>query len=1006
MPLTSPQARAGRDRLALALALSLVATLGTATVQGQGPSARSADSSEPRQVPDALNFANGLFRDRRYELAAQEYERFLKEAKSGPDIADAWFGLANARLFQGQYDPARKAFDAFLKTAPNHPNAFTALYRVGETSYMLGDLPNARQAFEEFVAKAKNHKNLETAWPYLGEVCLRMRDLPRAREAYEQSLERNPDGRLADRARFGLGKTLTALNEPDEARKVLSNLAKRGGEWAERAWLQLGQVEANTGHYAEAVTALETLEHAAPKSPLLSEARLNRADALIRLDRRDDAETLLRTLAAEAPRNVAAQAAFALGSSLLERGQATEALATLDEARTRFAKTTMSTALAFRAAEAALKLKQNDNARVRFLQIVKGDPKDPLADDALIRAARITLDARDHATAKSLIESFSTRFPDSPLRSDAHLIEARVAMAEERYKDAIAILDASLTQDKPVAETAQAERYYLGLAYRADGQSTKAEELLASLAKTPTAPAASNAQFLVGQGHFDAKRYAEAIPPLEAYLASRPDGEVAADALTRITWARLELGQIEEAQKALEQLATRFPKSKAVLPTRLRLAWVLLDKEKPAEAAAAFAAVLAAAPDDRLAPEAALGQGRALDAAKQTDEALKAYALVVEKYPQSEQAPLATLAWARMLVEAKRPADGAGIYERFFQDHPDPKTAPKGIDVDEVLSEWGWALVDAGKTTEADRIFARLLQEYPTSAYTADARVNLADTAYREKKFDEVVTLLTPLTAEGVTIPERVAPSALLLLAQAQDKRKDWPAAAKTLDRLNTEHPKNPYNREARFLRADVALKSGDAETAEAGFGALAAEPAAESDPERFGAAVRRARIQCLLTLKRWNDLLTAADEFKTQVPKDPLMAEVDYARGRALQSLGQLDDARVAYQGVIEARKGGELAARAQFMRGETYFHQKNYEEARREFFMVDTLYDAPALQAAALLEAGKVYERLDRWDLAAETYEGLRSKFPEDPSATEAKARLEAARQHAKASSGTETR
>ena len=47
-----------------------------------------------------------------------------------------------------------------------------------------------------------------------------------------------------------------------------------------------------------------------------------------------------------------------------------------------------------------------------------------------------------------------------------------------------------------------------------------------------------------------------------------------------------------------------------------------------------------------------------------------------------------------------------------------------------------------------------------------------------------------------------------------------------------------------------------------------------------------------------------------------------------------------------------GDLAARAQLMRGETYFHQKNYPEAKREFLKVHVLYQAPVWQAAALLE------------------------------------------------------
>jgi TolA-binding protein len=112
------------------------------------------------------------------------------------------------------------------------------------------------------------------------------------------------------------------------------------------------------------------------------------------------------------------------------------------------------------------------------------------------------------------------------------------------------------------------------------------------------------------------------------------------------------------------------------------------------------------------------------------------------------------------------------------------------------------------------------------------------------------------------------------------------------------------------------------------------------------------------------------------------------------LQGLARFDDARAAYQAVIDARKGGELAARAQLMRGETYFHEKNYREAIREFLKVDILYDAPTWQAAALLEAGKVYERLAQWADAAETYDRLRSRFPNDPNVAEAKTRQDAAR------------
>lgn len=1013
MPLTSLPARAERDRPALfwllALGLSAPLWIREAPAQQSGASEPARAEAGGRAVPEALNYANGLFRDRRYGLAADEYERFLKDARPGPDADDARFGLANARLFEGQYAKARTQFEAFLKAAPNHANAPTAMYRVGETSYMIGDLPAARRALETFTAKVRKHRYLETAWPYLGEVCLRMHDLPRARQAYERALELYPKGRLADRARFGLGKSLAAQGETDEAVKILTALAEQpGAEWSDRAWLQIGQAQAAANRFAPAAEAFATLEKVAPRSALVGEARLGRASALIRLDRREEAETILRGLIDDAPQNLAAQAAFALGTSELEGGRPADALKLLDDAARKFSATAMAPALVFRSAEAALKLGKTDDARARFLRAAEADPKHECADDAVIRAARLALEAGDRAGATALASSFATRFPDSPLRADARLVEGQIAYDQNHAKDAITILSGLLAQDHPAPETAHYALYYLGLAYRADGQKARSDEILESLSKTSAAPAAANAQYLVGQGHFEAKRYAEAVPALEKYLEGQPQGKVAPNALAYIIWSHLELGQIDEASKAMDRLARAFPKSETVAPSRLRLGWALLEKDQPAAAAAAFAALLEAAPDDKLAAEAALGRGQALAAAKQPDEALAVYASAAEKYAGTEPAAQAELARARLLVEQQHAAEAADVYGRWAAQYLDTGKAPKGIAADALLAEWGWALIDAGKTAEADRVFGRLLQEHPTSDHAADARLILAQSAYDAKNYEQADDLLAPLVADDAKTPARLLAPALFLAGRARDKRDDLKGAAVVLDRLIAADPDGKYRREARFLRASVALKSGDADAALPQFTALAAEPPAESDPERFGVAVRRGKIQCLVALKRWDDVLKAADEFTAFAPRDPLLAEVAYDRGRALQQLRRFDDARTAYQVVIDARKGGELAARAQLMRGETYFWQKNYKEALREYFRVRTMYEIPLWQAAALLEAGKVYERQEQWAVAAETYEEIcaNAQFAKQPSADEARTRLEAARRHAQAPSDRETR
>ncbi len=276
-------------RLVLAAAL---AAMSLPAAAGQQPGGRGGDAAgqAPRRVPDSLRFAHGLLRQGKFDLAAEEYERFLAARTSGADRLDALFGLANARLDQGRYADSLRAFSDFLESAAGDPRSRTARYRVGELSYLTGDLPAARRALEAFTGGRSDHPALETAWTYLGDVRFALNDWPAARAAYERSLADHPQGRLADRARYGLARTLAAAGDRDRAVRLFRDLAQKGGpEWVDRAWLQIGTIELVAGRPGDAVEALTALERAVPGSALKGEARLRRARALERLGRSDEA---------------------------------------------------------------------------------------------------------------------------------------------------------------------------------------------------------------------------------------------------------------------------------------------------------------------------------------------------------------------------------------------------------------------------------------------------------------------------------------------------------------------------------------------------------------------------------------------------------------------------------------------------------------------------------------------------------------------------------------------
>ncbi|OJW15665.1 MAG: hypothetical protein BGO49_15590 [Planctomycetales bacterium 71-10] len=1016
--------RSGLATVALVLALAA-----TGIAMGQ-------EGAEPPRMPDALRFAHGLFRQRKYDLAADEYARFLETDPRPPHGDDARFGLASARLLQGLYKESREAFRDFLAKAPDHPRSRTAWYRLGELSYMLGDLPAAREALERFTSGPADHANLETAWTYLGDVRLALDDPAGARTAYEESLGRFPDARLADRARYGLARSLAATGDGPKALEVLDELIRRGPpEWLDKARLQVGKIELAAGRFEAAEQALGKVG----PGPIQAEARLRRGQALMRLDRLDEAAEALAPLAADPAEPASVEASLDAASVDLRRKRPEDALRTLDAALARAGKSPLAPALAYRSAEALRILGRDADARARFLKVAADFPSDPWADDALLEAARIAQKLGDHDAASGAARKLVELHPGSKLTLVARLVWGKSEAAAGRHDAAIAALEPLLGDgSKPpdaAPEVVEAARYELADAYRAAGKPERADSMLASLAGSANGKTAADAAFMLGRSHLDAGRFAEAAAEFDRSLRAAPDGPLADHALANLAAAKVALNEPDEAAEAVGRLETRSPDSPALPPVRLRLAeafaeagdWskaveqfrplaestapqVPADLKERAElglaralakrgdaagASKAFDALLARATDESKAAALAYERARVVEAAGDVAAALAAYEQVETRAPKQDAAVFAALARARLLAK-DRPKEAADVLGRLL-DGDEARARLKAIDqpVDALLADRGWDLIDAGEVAEADKVFAQLLDEIPTSPHAADARFNLAESANERKDFAEVVRLLAPMVDGGPDapkLPERLAPDVLYRLGRTRVELGDWPAAATTLDRLIAEAPASPRIREARFLRAEAALRQDQFEPAETMLAELIAAPASPDDPPDLIRLAKERRLQCLLGLRRWQAALDEADALKPTIADPPARDPVEFARGRALLGLGRPEEARAAFQAVIDSRKTGDLAAQAQLMRGEAYFHEEQFLQALREFLQVDVLYpEAPRRRAAALLEAGKVYERLGRRAEAAETYQNILANFADDPHAAEARERRE---------------
>ena len=268
-----------------------------------------------------------------------------------------------------------------------------------------------------------------------------------------------------------------------------------------------------------------------------------------------------------------------------------------------------------------------------------------------------------------------------------------------------------------------------------------------------------------------------------------------------------------------------------------------------------------------------------------------------------------------------------------------------GEKLDSLLAERGWALVDARKTAEADAVFAELLKTYPQSPRAVDARFNLAESASEARNHAEVIRLLAPITVApapghaAASSADRLLPLILYRLGQSNRDRR---VGGRRGNAGPVDQGPSHQLAESRstFPPREAALRLDRPAEAEPIFAALAAEPPNRSDPAGFLRLVRGRHVQSLVGMKCWRDALSQAEALKTELPAgDSTIADLDFARGRALLGLGRPEDARKAFQAVIDARHGGDLAAQAHLLRGETYFHEDRFREALTEFLKVDLL-------------------------------------------------------------------
>jgi len=975
------------------------------------------------EADDQYAVAAGHYAHKRWQFAAEEFQAFVQKHPGHPNVTQAVFFLAEALTQRGKLDEAATHFRDYLTREPSGQFAAPALFRAGELAYLSGKLDSAKVELERFLGAHSDHKLNGYVLPYLGDVALTQKDAAAAEDYFRRGLGAFPQGPMQDECRFGLAQALEEQGKSEEAERFyLALAAKTGSPLADDAQFHLGALQYAAGKLEDTVEAFEAFEATLAESPWQSTARLGRGWALFKLDRLAEAKSVFESIASDAKLGV--EARYWLG--LTEKAQKNwqSAAQTLLEAAADNPDHKLAPALRFHAGDCLSCAGQHAAADEQFrLVIASAPPDNPWIDDAMRGSMQVALQTGDHPTLDRQAAEFAARFPQSPLKTQVQRMLARSLLERKEHERAVKVLEPLLAAAQE-GEHGLEDRYLLSRAYEGLQRYQDASDVLVPVVDSATGDLQADAQLAQASLLMKLQRFDQATVRLEAVLGKQPTGDEAVTCLGNLAICYAETDRLDEAKKRYAELVEKHPDHELIATTTEQLAeaaydagdvawsnqlfnrladdrgsaehrakgllglgWTQYKAGQLEEAAQTLDRLLSEAPDPPTTAEAAFLRGQILQQLGEPDPALAMYDLVIEGHHEADEFPKALWAAALLRDSLEQDQEAVALYEQLATAYPEFP------EIDAVLYNWAWALDDLGRQEESSKLFDRLRTQHRKSAYWADAAIRLAQRAFQAKDYERSRQLVAEVLA-GDPIAQ-VGENARYLEGQIAAADGRWDDARGAFETLVRDYPESSLRRKAEYGIAEATFRRNDHQAAGELLERLARETQGSGEPWLAAVHLRRAQVLC--HQKKWDEAYEIASQIETKYPDFAEQYEVDYVIGRCLSNRAEFEDARETYRKVIRSPQGvkTETAAKAQLMIAESYYHQKNYQQALREYLALEILYDYSTWQAAALMQAGKCHEMLGEWKQAADEYARLIADYPDTDFVEEARERLEAAQQ-----------
>ena len=821
------------------------------------------------QADDDYNFAVGLYKQNRWELAAGRFRDYLKKHSQHSKVAYARLYLGLTLINVDKHADARKELRLFVAKFPKNQNLTHAMYRVAECSYFLNDLKAAQTEFDAFLKKSPDDPLCEWALPYLADTQLRLGKADVAVPNFKKSLKLFPQSRLAEDAKFGLARSYESLKKYNDAIGVYKQLASNAdGARAVESQLNLATCYFDSDQPKLAAQAYVDLAKRFPESELVSAARLNAGYAFYEIQDFRSAVDQFELAAKQKDQALASR--YWQGLSLKQLDEFDRAASTLSQAFALAGEAPLGAEIKYHWADVELSKAQNaaatgkaDDAaklylssRKLYLEVETGWPKGDLADDSLHFAGEatfqhaVTLAGAERSKlldeANAMVADFSKKYATSGLRMYQLLLKGRIAHArgdDANLNAATKLFEQVLSESKLDATRHQA-RFQLARTLQRLGDHPKTLAAIAplvdSVKKDIDKSAYTDALVMQASSLYATQKFTDASKSAQLYIDSVPNGRQRDQAYSIQARALAEAGQREAAAAALSHLVNEHKGSSIIAPTYQQLAEIAYAQQKFDWSTELFTTLVKVGESSPYHAAAVSGLAWSQFEQKQFRESAGNFELLIAKHPKNELAQEAAFkageAWERTndaskalasysagfknnqptrfaylcgLQAARIQSRGqqADVADKTYQAVYDAyaKSFPASSKLDEYLDEWAMMNYQAERFDRADTVFRLLVEKTPDSPLAFNAQYSLAESDLIAGKLNNAKIAFAKLEANDKADKD-VQENSLFRLLSISAEQDDWKGVNDSAVKLRDRFKDGRYRWDVEFYQGEALL--------------------------------------------------------------------------------------------------------------------------------------------------------------------------------------------------------